>query len=108
MVFTDHKNISEMINIIDMTTKLRVPNCVIDGQRILFIDPRLERHVVFVNYKAGYKKETFPEELKEALIRIFIQKKNQLNKSINIEETESEKLPDDIKQNLETYKRKRF
>lgn len=54
MVFTDHKNISEMINIIDMTTKLRVPNCVIDGQRILFIDPKLEGHVVFLNYNAGF------------------------------------------------------
>ena len=30
-VFTDHEHISEMINIIDMTTKVRVPNCVIDG-----------------------------------------------------------------------------
>lgn len=29
-VFTDHENISEMINIIDMNTKLRVPHCVID------------------------------------------------------------------------------
>ena len=54
MVFTDHENISEMINIIDMTTKLRVPNCVIDGQRILFIDPKLEGHVVFLNYNAGF------------------------------------------------------
>ena len=30
-VFTDHEHISEMINIIDMPPKLRVPNCVING-----------------------------------------------------------------------------
>lgn len=41
-VFTDHENISEMINIIDMNTKERVPNCVIDGQRIILLDPKLE------------------------------------------------------------------
>ena len=62
MVFTDHKNISEMINIIDMTTKLRVPNCVIDGQRILFIDPKLEGHVVFLNKKDFIKQTNLDDE----------------------------------------------
>ena len=38
-VFTNFDNITEMINIIDMNTKERVPNCVIDGRRIIFIDP---------------------------------------------------------------------
>ena len=42
-----------MINIIDMNTRQGVPNCVIDGQRIIFIDPKLEEHVVFLNYNAG-------------------------------------------------------
>ena len=51
-VFTDHENISEMINIIDMNTKLRVPNCVIDGRRIILLDPKLEGHVLFLNYNA--------------------------------------------------------
>ena len=46
-VFTDHENISEMINIIDMNTKLRVPHCVIDGRRILFIDTnRFHEHIL--------------------------------------------------------------
>lgn len=48
-VFTAHENISEMINIIDMNTKLRVPNCVIDGHRIILLDPKLEGHVLFLN-----------------------------------------------------------
>ena len=46
-VFTDHENMSEKINIIDMNTKFRVQNCVIDRQRITFIDPTLEGHAVF-------------------------------------------------------------
>ena len=109
-IITEQINIIEIISIVDMNTKEKIEHAVVDEMTntILFINPRLERHVVFVNYKAGYIKETFPEEFKEALIRIFLYKKNQLNKSINIEETESEKLPDDIKQNLEKYKRKRF
>ena len=41
-IYTNQNHISEMINIIDMNTKLRVPNCVIDGRTIHFIDPKLE------------------------------------------------------------------
>lgn len=109
-IITEQINIIEIISIVDMNTKEQIEHAVVDEMTntILFINPRLEKHVVFVNYNAGYTKETFPEELKEALIRIFLYKKNQLNKSINIEETESEKLPDYIKKNLETYKRKRL
>lgn len=109
-IITEQINIIEVINILDMNTKEKIEHAVVDEMTntILFINPRIEKHVVLVNYKAVYTKETFPEELKEALIRIFIHKKNQLNKSINIEETESENIPDDIKKNLETYKRKRL
>ena len=76
-VFTDHEHISEMINIIDMTTKVRVPNCVIDGRRIIFIDPKIEGHVVFLNYNAGFNEDTLPAGLKEVIVKLFLLKKKE-------------------------------
>ena len=108
MVFTDHENISEMINIIDMTTKLRVPNCVIDGQRILFIDPKLEGHVVILNYNAGFLPENFPVDLKEAIIKIFLLKKKAFIKQITSEVDFIFEIPGDIKNAIELYRRKSY
>ena len=97
MVYTDHEHISEMINIIDMTTKMSVPNFVIDGQRILFIDPKLEGHVVFLNYNAGFTEDTLPADLKEAIIKLFLLKKAEFIKQINNEPEEGFEIPADIK-----------
>lgn len=105
-VFTDHENISEMINIIDMTTKLRVPNCVIDGRRILFIDPKLEGHVVFLNYNAGFLETTFPADLKEAIIKLFILKKKEFLKLQNNPENTPFEIPADIQTIINFYRRK--
>ena len=105
-VFTDHENISEMINIIDMTTKLRVPNCVIDGRRIIFIDPKLEGHVVFLNYNAGFLESTFPADLKEATIKLFILKKKEFLKMQNNPENTQFEIPADIQTVIELYRRK--
>lgn len=81
MVFTEQNHITGMINIIDMTTKLRVPNCVIDGRRILFIDPKLEGHALFLNYNIGFLPETFPADLKEAIVKLFLFKKERVHAS---------------------------
>ena len=105
-VFTDHENISEMINIIDMTTKLRVPNCVIDGRRIIFIDPKLEGHVVFLNYNAGFLESTFPADLKEATIKLFILKKKEFLKMQNNPENTQFEIPADIQTVIKLYRRK--
>ena len=105
-VFTDHENISEMINIIDMTTKLRVPNCVIDGRRIIFIDPKLEGHVVFLNYNAGFQESTFPADLKEAIIKLFILKKKEFLKMQNNPENTQFEIPADIQTVIKLYRRK--
>ena len=105
-VFTDHENISEMINIIDMTTKLRVPNCVIDGRRIIFIDPKLEGHVVFLNYNAGFLESTFPADLKEATIKLFILKKKEFLKMQNNPENTQFEIPADIQTVIILYRRK--
>ena len=105
-VFTNFDNITEMINIIDMNTKLRVPNCVIDGRRIIFIDPKLEGHVVFLNYNAGFLPATFPSDLKEALVKMFLIKQKEFYKNINHEELENTELPLDVQKIIHSYKRK--
>ena len=107
-VFTDHEHISEMINIIDMTTKVRVPNCVIDGRRIIFIDPKLEGHVVFLNYNAGFTAEDFPADLKEAIIKLFMIKKKEFIKQTNNEDIQLSETPRDIQNIIDIYRRKRL
>ena len=106
MFFTEHENISEMVNIIDMTTKLRVPNCVIDGQRILFIDPKLEGHVVFLNYNAGFTEETLPADLKEVIVKLFLLKKRDFIKKVNHDEETGFELSQDIQSVINLYRRK--
>ena len=105
-VFTDHENISEMINIIDMNTKLRVPHCVIDGQRIIFIDTKLEGHVLFLNYNAGFTADTLPADLKEVIVKLFLLKKKEFIKQINHEEETGFEIPADIQNIIHIYRRK--
>ena len=105
-VYTDYDNITEMINIIDMNTKLRVPNCVIDGQRIILLDPKLEGHVVFLNYNAGFLDSTLPADLKEAIIKLFLLKKTSFIKQANHEEESNFEIPSDIQNIIDIYRRK--
>lgn len=105
-VYTNQNHISEMINIIDMNTKLRVPNCVIDGRTIHFIDPKLEDHVVFLNYNAGFTEETFPADLKEVIIKLFLLKKKEFIKQQNNEDDYSFEIPQNIQVVINLYKRK--
>lgn len=105
-VFIDHEHISEMINIIDMTTKVRVPNCVIDGRRIIFIDPKLEGHVVFLNYNAGFSEKTLPADLKEVIVKLFLLKKQEYIKQINHEVETGLEIPENIQNIIYLYRRK--
>ena len=105
-VYTEQDHITEMVNIIDMNTKERVPNCVIDGRTIYFIDPKLERHVVFLNYNAGYTADTLPADLKEAIIKLFLQKKKEVIKEKNHEDDTSFEIPQDIQNIIQLYRRK--
>ncbi len=108
MVFTEQRHITEMINIIDMTTKVRVTNCVIDGQRIIFIDPKLEGHVLFLNYNAGFTPEDFPADLKEVIIKLFLLKKKEFIKTQNHEDDYSFEIPQDVQNILDIYRRKNW
>lgn len=105
-VYTEQDHITEMVNIIDMNTKERVPNCVIDGRTIYFIDPKLEGHVVFLNYNAGYTADTLPSDLKEAIIKLFLQKKKEFIKEKNHEDDTSFEIPQDIQNIIQLYRRK--
>ena len=106
-VLTKQDNITEMVNIIDMNTKQKVPNCVINGRTIFFISPEYEGHVLFLNYNAGFTPDTLPADLKEALIKIFLIKKNDFYKKINYETSDAEYfIPKDIQNVLDIYKRK--
>ena len=106
MVFTEQEHITEMVNIIDMNTKLRVPHCVIDGRRILFIDTGLEGHVVFLNYNAGFLPLTFPADLKETIVKLFILKKKDFLKKQNEPENLTFEIPADIQTVINIYRRK--
>ena len=105
-VYTEQDHISEMVNIIDMNTKERVPNYVIDGRTIYFIDPKLEEHVVFLNYNAGYTADTLPSDLKEAIIKLFLLKKKEFIKQKNHEDESSFEIPQDIQNIIYSYRRK--
>lgn len=105
-VYTEQEHISEMVNIIDMNTKESVPNYVIDGRTIYFIDPKLEEHVVFLNYNAGYTADTLPSDLKEAIIKLFLLKKKEFIKQKNHENESSFEMPQDIQSIIYLYRRK--
>ena len=85
---------------------MSVPNFVIDGQRILFIDPKLEGHVVFLNYNAGFTEDTLPADLKEAIIKLFLLKKAEFIKQINNEPEEGFEIPNNIQNIIHMYRRK--
>lgn len=105
-VYTENDNITEMINIIDMNTKQRVPNCVINGREIFLLSTEYENHVLFLNYNAGFSSETFPADLKEAVLKLFMIKKKDLIKQANNEDNEFSETPKEIQNIIDIYRRK--
>lgn len=108
-VYTEQEHISEMVNIIDMNTKERVPNCVIDEKRniVFLLSSQYENHVLFLNYNAGFTRDSLPADLKEAVIKLFIIKRNDFFNKMNNCETESNgNIPEDIQNIFNIYKRK--
>ena len=105
-VYTNQDNITEMVNIIDMNTKLRVRHCVIDGRTIFLLDTKLEGHVLFLNYNAGFLQSTMPADLKEAIIKLFLIKKKEFIKQQNHEDDCTFEIPKDIQNTLDIYRRK--
>ena len=105
--YLSQNQITEMINIIDMNTKERIPNCVIDGQRIIFLHHKYEGHVAFFNYNAGFMPETLPADLKEAIIKLFLIKKKEIMLEANNSETDNNiEIPKSITRVINIYRRK--
>ena len=105
-VYTDNDNITEMVNIIDMNTKERVPNCIINGREIFLLSTEYEGHVLFLNYNAGFLQATMPADLKEAIIKLFLLKKKEFIKQQNQKDDCSSEIPKDIQNTLDIYRRK--
>ncbi len=105
-VYTDYDNITEMINIIDMNTKERVPNCIINGREIFLLSTQYENHVLFLNYNAGFTQQTMPADLKEAIIKLFLIKKREFIKHRNNEDSQEILIPRCIMEIINFYRRK--
>ena len=106
VVYTDYDHITEMVNITDMNTKQRVPNCIIDGRKIFLLSAEYENHVLFLNYNAGFTPETLPADLKETIIKLFLIKKKEFIKQRNHEDNPSFEMPQDITNVIDLYRRK--
>lgn len=107
-VYTNQDNITEIVNIIDMNTKEKVPNCVIDGRTVFLLSTEYEGHVLFLNYNAGFIPETFPADLKEAIIKLFLLKKKEFIKQANHEDDCTFEIPKGIQNTLDSYRRKNY
>ncbi|MBR1639776.1 MAG: hypothetical protein IJ688_10365 [Treponema sp.] len=107
-VYTDNDNITEMVNIIDMNTKERVPNCIINGREIFLLSTEYEEHVLFLNYNAGFTPEDFPADLKEVIIKLFLLKKKEFIKTQNHEDDYSFEIPQDVQNIIDIYRRKNW
>ena len=105
-VYTDNDNITEMVNIIDMNTKERVSNCIINGREIFLLSTEYEGHVLFLNYNAGFTPEDFPADLKEVIIKLFLLKKKEFIKTQNHEDDYSFEIPQDVQNIINLYRRK--
>ena len=105
-VYTENDNITEMINIIDMNTKQKVPNCIINGREIILLSTEYENHVLFLNYNAGFTPQTFPADLKEVIIKLFLLKKKEFIKTQNHEDDYSFEIPQDVQNIINIYRRK--
>lgn len=105
-VYTENDNITEMINIIDMNTKQRVPNCIINGREIFLLSTDYENHVLFLNYNAGFTAEDFPADLKEAIVKLFLLKKKEFVKQTNNEDLQFSETPQEILNIINIYRKK--
>ena len=81
-----------------------------DG-KTYFVPRDYNKVTVFINKtffaNAGFTEETFPDELKDVITRLFIIRKNKLLNGLANKETENDNcFPEDIKIICDVYKRK--
>ena len=75
-------------------------------QGLDFVACFLEGHVVFLNYNAGFLPLTFPADLKETIVKLFILKKKDFLKKQNEPESTTFEIPADIQSVINIYRRK--
>lgn len=110
-IILDSICISEIIQIEDLYLKQNITYFTVDykNKSVYFVPCKVEEHNLLVVYKSGFNKESFPNELKEALIKIFFYKKNNLRKMTNGEEVISDScFMEQIKTDINFYCRKRL
>ena len=110
-VILDAINISEVIEITDLTTKNQIYYFTVDYENkcIYFVPAKTDDHIIFVNYKAGFTKENFPADLKEVIIKLFLLKQIKLNKINNGDTEQNENnLPSEITDTIKRYSRKKI
>lgn len=108
-IILDEKNVTGISEIFDMDRKTGVGRYALDyDERTVFFLPRkCEGHAVYVVYKAGFSKSSFPADLKEVLVKMFaVMKINFLNRTANTETAEREVFTDDVKRVCNIYRRK--
>lgn len=108
-IILDERNAAEISEIFDLDRKTSVGRYALDydGRTVFFLPRKCEGHAVYVVYKAGFSKSSFPDDLKEALVKMFVARKmNYLNSIANNGSEEKEVFSDDIKRICNIYRRK--
>ena len=110
-IILDAVCISKIIQIKDLCLRQDITYFTVDyeNKSVYFVPCKVEEHNLLVDYKSGFTKENFPNELKEALVKMFLYKNNNLRKMINGEEVifDSSFL-EQIKADINCYCRKRL
>ena len=110
-IILDAVCISKINQIKDLCLRQDITYFTVDyeNKSVYFVPCKVEEHNLLVVYKSGFNKESFPNELKEALIKIFFYKKNNLRKMTNGEEVISDScFMEQIKTDINFYCRKRL
>lgn len=106
-VILDCINLVKVTEINDLTKKYDITNFTVDypNKSIYFVPCKAEAQLIFITYESGYTKETIPEDIKEAIIKLFIYKKQTLRKMNNSEIPETI-LPNEVQTIITRYSRK--
>lgn len=100
-------SISQINEVTDLNTKCHILNFSIDyeNKSIYFVPCKVEGHIMYINYTAGFSKENFPCDLKDAVIKLFLYKQKTIGKMNNNEKCEIE-FPEDIQITINRYCKK--
>lgn len=108
-IILDAIYVKEIESITDITVHKQFEHFSVDyeNKSIYFTPYKTDGHIVLVVYKGGYRKETLPADLREAIIKLFLLKQKQLRKMNNGEELDEHlSILDEINVVIKRYSRK--